>query len=186
MKTPLIIAFAVLLSLGVTEARASLAVDPMAAALGSSSVFEPIQDEAGVDPLAPTTRDTPMSWQGIHTSSIYLVRRDDRSGVWFSEPGVSETLQPIDPGAGTVDIGNLGGGELSDTSPRLHDPSRQEWLGLDLRQGLQPILVIPRGSVQRDTPTTPAPEPGTVMLLASGLGALGAAGFARRRQARQA
>ena len=184
MKSALPIAFLFLLMLGAEWAEASLVVDPTAAALGSSSVFDPLDDEAET-PLTPTVRTTPVHWQGNRTSDVYLVRRGGEDSAWFSRPGVPGTLRPIQSGQGTVDVSKLGGGGLIQTTPRIHDPNRDEWLGLEMRRGRRPIVVVPIGGGQPHTPTTPAPEPGTIMLLASGLGAMGAAGFARRRQAKQ-
>ena len=181
MKTTIQIALIALLVLTVGQAKASMVVDPTAAALGSSTIFDPVDEDEGAEALAPTISNMPIHWQGVWTSEVYLVRRQGRSGVWFSRPGVSGSLRPINPGTGTVDVDNWRGGEQTYNTPRIHDPNRREWIGLDLRRGRPPIIVTPRGGGQPHTPTTPAPEPGTVMLLASGLGAVGAAGYARRR-----
>jgi len=167
-------------------ADASVIFDPGAAAPGSASALNPLFN----GPLpAQATTDQALEGSGHRSSTssdLYLV--PNATGVpglpsAYSPDGFVHPLLPASDPADAeafnwvpVDLNGLVGPTSSSS-----DLDGGEWLALDLRRGRSPAISTPTGGEQQQTPATPAPEPAGVILLAMGLGVVGAMRLLRAR-----
>ena len=183
------LSFLALIALPAAMAGANSFVDPAAAALGTASVLTPAFN--GLTSALPVKGvGHGQRSSAALSSDVYVLSPDGRDPLPLGGDDSDDLVQPLLPAPNTesadgpslrvIHLEDI----LSSSGPDFRNEDRRGWLALDLRQGRRPAPGILSGSQQpqSQSPATPAPEPASVMLLAMGLGVMGAIRLLRRRQ----